>query len=544
MELDCMEWFGKKVDKNIRICFLTGMGVGILTHFYMLTNKMTNWDDINSLSGYGAGDNVGRFMLKYLHPLGTNHSIPAVHGMLMLFCLSIMACLIYRILSAKSVMAAVLIPTLLVTFPSVACTMTFMFTVHTYGFALCFLTIGVFLLRKYRFGWIPAGILFIMTLGVYQSYISIAITLLLMSLFIDVLNGCKVRDTFFNGLKYILTLGSSTAVYMILCRIAYPALSKETYGGVGKMGQIAVSEMPILMARCYKRFLEYFITKPFDFVSPVTRVCNTLMLALCILFGILLLVKKKRDLEKGNLLFALLIAFLIPFAMAFIYFMAPEAPFSMLMLYSYSLVGVFTVVLFEQLLVVSKETCFKKAASSKTLFEEKTVQKEKMRGKVLFTGSVLVSALVLVTAYSNYLTTNTAYLRMQLANERVKAYFNRILTNIEATEGFQAGDQVVILGEFHYEENPSSAELPVLITDPLRDMSGIALENGLLTSGVRTRFIETFLGFPMAHLDDCEVEEILNSSCYQNMPVYPKNGSITKIGDVWVCKLCENEPSS
>mgnify|MGYP006990355864 CR=1 FL=1 len=40
-----------------------------------------------------------------------------------------------------------------------------------------------------------------------------------------------------------------------------------------------------------------------------------------------------------------------------------------------------------------------------------------------------------------------------IATERVKAYFNRVLCMAESTEGFQQNDKVAILGEFYYKNN-------------------------------------------------------------------------------------------
>ena len=45
----------------------------------------------------------------------------------------------------------------------------------------------------------------------------------------------------------------------------------------------------------------------------------------------------------------------------------------------------------------------------------------------------------------------------------------------------------------------------------------------------------------MASLSDSEKTQIMLTDLYKHMPVYPATGSIQKIDDVWVVKLCENE---
>lgn len=36
-----------KIPFHIRCCLVSGILWGIITHAYMLTNKLPNWDDIN-----------------------------------------------------------------------------------------------------------------------------------------------------------------------------------------------------------------------------------------------------------------------------------------------------------------------------------------------------------------------------------------------------------------------------------------------------------------------------------------------------------------
>ena len=154
--------------------------------------------------------------------------------------------------------------------------------------------------------------------------------------------------------------------------------------------------------------------------------------------------------------------------------------------------------------------------------------------------SIMVVAVMGISCYTNYLVSNRAYLRMEISYERVISYFNRIIARVESTEGYQNGDGVAILGEFYYKDNPSPVEMvDVLVTESLRDMSGVALENGLITSGVRNSFIETFIGFKMPYLTYDERQSIMESEQYLSMPVYPAEESIQKINDVWVVKLCE-----
>jgi hypothetical protein len=516
MELDLLEQLNKKIPRHTKICFSSGIIVGLLTHFYMLTHKLVNWDDANNLSAPGSMDYLGRWFLKYIHDLGSVHSIPAVHGFLFILFLALSACIVLEIAGIKSTTGAVFVPMLMVTFPSVVSTMTFMFMAHTSGIAIFMVCLAVYLLRRYKFGWLPCIVLLICALGTYQSYICIAITLMLVGMMADLIDGKKFEDVFKNGILYVAVLGISVLVYMKLCHVYYPTIDNETYGGVGNMGQIAISEMPKLIGRCYKRFLEYFIWKPFAFVSRTSQIANIVTCVLAVgLFGI---VSVQRRLYKNiwSYLLLLLVCFLIPFAAAFIYFMAPEADYSMLMLYAYVFVYIIVLALFERCL-------------------------EGWKKLPTYIISIMVVATMFVSCYTDYLLTNRAYLRTDVATERVKAYFNRVISLAESTEGFKQNDSIAILGEFYYKDNPSTVEIDIFDSEDLRELSGVALENGLITSGVRDNFIETFLGYKVADISWDEKNEIMASDEFKSMPIYPENGCVKKINDVWVVKMCEQE---
>lgn len=524
MKFDLLSQINNKIPKHTRICFITGIIVGWLTHFYMLTHKLPNWDDMNNLNTYGSGDYLGRWFLKYIHPLGGIFSIPAAHGFLFILLLTISACIILEIVNIRSATGAALTASVMLTFPSVVSTMTFMFMSHTSGIAICLTCIAVYLLRKYKWGCLPCGVLLICVLGTYQSYISFAITLILMGMFSDILSrDKKFPEILKEGIISVLVLGISVLVYMKLSHIIYPNLDNETYGGVGNMGQIAISEMPILIARCYKRFLEFFLWKPFAFMTKTAQVTNILTCILAVVLFVYIAIEKKMYKDIWTFILLLVVCGFVPLAAAFIYFMAPDVDYSMLMLYAYALIFVMVLAMLDYCMKIWEQTA-----------DFNNIKKYVAQIVVIFTVAVIS-----VSCYSDYLLTNRAYLRMDVAKERVESYFNRILARVEATDGYIAGDGVTILGDFYYKDNPSTVEIDAFDSEDLKELSGVALENGLITGGVRDNFIRTFVGFDVAHLDYEEKEEIKNSEQYKEMAVYPQDGCVQKINDVWVVKLCE-----
>ena len=182
---DYIQHILKKIPVNLWIAFASGMGLGLLTHFYMLTHKLPNWDDINNLRGYGSGAAWGRWFLRYIRPLSGEWSVPSINGVLAIFIISVASCFVLAALNLKSFTSAMLVPAMMVTFPGFASTMTFMFTVNSYALGVLMACVGAYCVRKIKFGWIPGILLFVLSMGVYQSYICLAAGILVTALCLD-----------------------------------------------------------------------------------------------------------------------------------------------------------------------------------------------------------------------------------------------------------------------------------------------------------------------------------------------------------------------
>ena len=342
----------------------------------------------------------------------------------------------------------------------------------------------------------------------------------------DAIRGENFKALVIRGFIYAGTLAISTAAYIKIAHLIYPNMGEETYGGISEMGKISISELPKNFGRVYKRVMEYFITRPFAFVTTSMHITNIVICALLIALTIVCVYKFTLWERKLELAFIGLMAFLFPFAVGFVYFMAPKAPFSMLMLYAYSMISVFVICLSEFVMQDWVKT---------------DVSNKRILGTEFETwGAALVTIVILFSCYGNYLLDSQAYFRTSIAYERATNYYNRILSGIEMTEGYNTGDRIVILGEFYYKDNPSPIEIPMFYDDEgFRELDGVTLENGFITSGVRNNFIRSYLGFNPGIVSDSEKVDIQNTPEYKKMPEYPKKGSIAKINDIWVVKLCE-----
>ncbi|MDD2972489.1 MAG: glucosyltransferase domain-containing protein [Lachnospiraceae bacterium] len=518
--MDIIKDLYKKIPKNIWICFVSGIVWGLITHIYMITHKLPNWDDLYNLRGFGSGAEYGRWLLEFIRPLYGKWSVPALNGVLAIILWAMAACFIYAALRLETVTSAVLLSFMVMTFPSIACTMTFMFTVTCYALGILFVCAGVYCYQKGRYGFIPAILLFVLSLGIYQSYICLAAGMLVCLFMVRLLRGSTFWSVWKECIKALVTLGITMVIYLFISNHMNDNLTTDR--GIDTMGQIPLSRLPRLIARAYKRILEYFVIEPLSFTTPVAQVLNILI---CVaIAGLLIWLVWRRRIWKEwkSTLLIFVLALLIPLALASIYILAPETQdATMQMLHQYFFVYVVLLVLGELVM-------------GQIQGREHTVK------AWMNTGLAWIATLLIVLiGYQNYILTNEAYFRTSIAFDRANSYYNRIMVNVEAQEGYQYGDTVSILGNFYPEAYP--VENNPIDDDKFVDMSGVAMENGLLTEGVRTWFLKTYLGIETEALTSEEMEDIKATAQYEAMPLYPAQGSIAKIEDVWVVKIHENE---
>lgn len=506
--MDIIQKLLGKIPRRIKVCFSSGLFFGFMTHMVMLTHKLPNWDDLGNFNAFGSGGEFGRWFLRFLHPLSGIWSNPWINGSLTIIILSVAFCFFYEGLELKSVTSAVLFPMIFMTFPSLAATMTYMFMIDFCAVSICLSSISFYLIRKRSYGFLWGIIPLVFSLGIYQSHICFTISVMLMALFIDAV---KAENTFRQlmkrGFSYAFTLIASIVLYYIIAILRFPMLTATEQNGIGSMGHISLLRLPKLIVKAYLRFAKYFFFGGYSFQDSFMHICNILFFIVLIILFVLVIQKKEIYKDKGNFVFSLLCVILFPLGMSFVDIMAPDANFSMLMLYQYAFFYAAFLVLYEQLLE----------------FRQKFSQLISLAGIIL----------LLLTDYGDYVITNEAYFRMEMAYERVYSYINRIIVKVESMEDYHAGDSIVLVGVFDQE----SMNGYLMDEEKFYDFSGVAMEYGLMTPGARENFIRIFLGSQMEYTSDELLAEIKSSPEFQEMSVYPTDQSIKKIGSRWIVRI-------
>ena len=144
-----------------------------------------------------------------------------------------------------------------------------------------------------------------------------------------------------------------------------------------------------------------------------------------------------------------------------------------------------------------------------------------------------------LTAWSYVVTDNQAYLKMQITFDQSMSYSNRLPSAIESCDDYERGLSVVLVGSNAY--TGDLYPTPSLNAVQLTGVPGLA---EVRTSYTYQYFLRYYLGFTDAvHLNDsAEAAALAETEAVREMPVYPADGSVRRIGDSIVVKLGPTEP--
>ncbi|WP_408069715.1 glucosyltransferase domain-containing protein [Butyrivibrio sp. JL13D10] len=508
--------FVRKIWSSIpvtnRFCFCVSMITGLLVHFYMLSNKITNLDDIVCVPGVGGGKVLGRWFQEPVHDLFSPWSSPALNGIMALIILSIAACVIVNTLKLKSVTGAVLVGITMMTLPSTASNMYYMYLAPTFALSILASTINVQITSKYKFGWILGAVLQFFSMACYQAYFGLSASLFVLVYMLMLIDGGNILIIVKKGLRSIIGLGIAMAGYLVSLKF----VDLSDYKGLSDIGQTSAGDILLAILRAYHRVLQYFITAPESFMKGAPTIFNRLLVVMAIGLFTALIIKKKIYVMplRGILILILLIIF--PFALGLVYVMAPQLSHaSTVMIYSYSVFYFFIIALMERILSVSS------------------------KNKVLVLFASITFIALLLEFYASARVVNNAYYRSYIAQNRVMQYYNRILTKLEAAEGFKYGEPMTILGGFYPDPLPVSNHN--MNGKELVDFEGATLEDLLFLPTNRDRVLQIWFGLETGDVTMEKKEEIMETSEFKQMPSYPADGCAAKIKDVWVVKINEDD---
>lgn len=508
-----LEWAGKwlagKAKEN-RVPLLASLIVGLLCHMFTFTNKLVNHDEVHSLFSKGGTVTSGRWGLGLLDSIFPNFSMPWVYGILTIMFISIAICIIIHILKIKSKLFQVLLAGSVIAFPSLIGLFGYMFTSCSFGLSFLLAVLAVWFIQKpdWRYA-IPALVCMVSSLSIYQSYISVAASLLVLAVLRQLMDGENIRDVFLRGIFFVVFLLVSLVVYLVGTQVVLRITGTEFSEYATNNLALSLSSILASIRLAYTNFFRFFTD---GYHGLVTTSRAQWMHILCFVFvGGLLLVwcfQQERK-ELGRLVLILAMLLVLPLAINCMYLITTADAVHTLVLYGFISVYVLVAMVGDICLPANFTT--------------------KMSNGIRWISLNLVSLAMAVIITENIYVANEASLQMYLRYENAYSFYNALISDIKMTPGYDENTKLALIGyydtaDFFDEKFTGTAQI-------------VGVRGFIPNDYSKNAFLEYYLGFTIPFASDEEIQQVMQTEEYQKMPLYPYYGSLQKIGDLLVVKL-------
>ncbi len=488
------------LKKHKAVLFASFLSAG-MAYMFLFTNKLVNHDDILALFDLGTGISSGRWMIDLLAKLTITGSMPWLNGVTAVFLLALANCALVDLLEIKSPFLQILLSAAMMVFPGQMDVFCYMFTSTAYALAQLFSVLAVFFYRRGGKAGSSAGVLFaVLSLGIYQSYIALSSSLLLLLLIKDLAENEKSGgQIFLDGLKSLFFLLVTAAVYFALTELFF-VVFHSAFNTYGSDMEAKLSFFGRIIA-AYGGFIEIFSKNRMGLINNPYSALAHLLCALFLLLWSLWLLFRFRDWKKGLLL--LLCLALLPLSMnAMFLFFEGDSIRAMM---SFGFTGFYAFI----------------ALAAEHIIEEGLVR--------TLSRQLLLWMLTLIIV-NNVCVLNRTSLMMHLAYENAYSFFTTVLSDIFANPSFDENCKIALIG---YTDT---------FTYPLNEVGDTNVQGALKSLKnvySRTAFIQYYLGFFDQYADEQEQWNIVQTDEFKEMPLYPYYGSVRRIGDYMVVKLGE-----
>lgn len=510
----CKIW--DSLNRSERYAFLSAMIVGFLTHSFILYNKLSYLDDNTYYFSLGGTWPLGRWGLGVIEEvqkwLGLQtYSMPFINGILTIFFIAVMAVLLVRMLCIKNGLYAVLIGAYMVVFPAVASTFAYMFTAPYYFFGAMLMATAVYLVRRTKYGIIPASLMIAFGMGIYQANIGIATAFFVIVLLCDARKQTFLKNIT-TAVRCFIGLLTGIVLYFLLNKFFMFVTETELsdYQGINGMTSLSLDGIVSGIVRAYKlwpQLIRWEIVGISN--SGLIRLMYAVCLVLFVLFALLYLyqIYKKKDI--WNTLYTGVLIVLVPLSIGVIYVMtaSSDANLHTLMVYNLFFIPVYPLILLENI----EEAAEKKLP--------------------VWCHKSAVMTIVIMTLFYIGLD-NCAYLKANYQQENAIAYSTELISRIKSVENYSDELPVLILGNVDGQDSSIAYEHEF---DEIQIQGYHTNMYKFIAYYANPRFWELHCGYKI--YPPADPEKIYESEYVKQMPCYPKDGSIQVVEDTVVVKF-------
>lgn len=529
-----IDWLGGRCEQKKKLfllCLLTTLIIGLIAHGYAFLNFIVGHDALYEMYIQDSAKwkiSLGRF----LNPLerfilGDVVALPWLNGILGLLLIAIAAWQTAVVFDLTKRWQAMAIASLFTTGTAISSVIaSFASDLVPNMFALvAAMTAALCWDKLYTgFSWkrcLAATLCVFAVLGLYQSYISVTVVAMMLLSIKRLLEGTEPKKVFGKGLTGILILLIGAGIYLLAVKVVCYATGVELVSGRNNSLTKLWDSDNNIFARIlptFKMTLSAFVSISTikdvfawswgaSFVNCAVQLVNACLLVISgIAFIRLLISKRGMKWQSYALVFALML--LLPLALNMTYIASGIK--HELTRFAYCFVWVFMIWLAEHTPEAPKEKRFK------------------------ITGRTLSAALLVGMAFivfGNIRTANAAYLKRDLETSSTLSVMTRVLTQIEATDGYELGKtEVAFIG------NPGKVQSGAPGFGDIT-MFGFEYKSQITSQAKYRAYFANILQYPINTVQGERYDALLEDERVIAMPVFPENGSVAVLDGIVVVKM-------
>lgn len=517
--------------------FLSALIVGYMVHVFAFTNLIPNCDGLSRLYDRQNMLMSGRW---FLHAASLFHGFveaPALIGALSLIFLGLSAAVITDLLKIRSIWGGILTGSFLTANLVLAYTYTFTFTASAYAFAILLAVLSVWFTVKFRrAGWLAGAVILAFSLGIYQSYLALALSLAVIAFIFNLFDSMRKKGASVKAdspwrlfVRFVLLFGLGSGFYLLILQVSLrlAGISLSNYRGMNSfsenlsgVGLISLAEKVFLDA-CKSLFTNRIV----KLHSGFWVVLNVLFLVV-ILAGLVRMVMVSHLYRKpGRIIWMILALAFFPFALNFSTFLNTS---SLWMRYSFTAYYLFALVLMERC-ARKKRTSFENAEDTKQKSaREYGIERNRLRRLVIPT--VLCGLMLLFQAqYSN-----TVYTVLNNAHTATQSFLTVLTARIQSMPGYQKDMNVIIIGTPSEDLYKNSVPEFQLISSTASPADTVLYETKHIYY-----YLNDWMNVNWEEPSEETFKEVSDSRVFQQMPLYPDDGSIVISGNDVIVRLSE-----
>lgn len=492
----------------------------LIGHGYFYFSDAFSFDSLHTIAQSDAGWKIslGRFAQPlYKNYIRGNISSPWLIGIFVILFLSLSVCLIARLLklhSGLSIFAAA--GALGVNLTMILTTASYIHEADIFMLAMLLETAAVYLCRIRARGsrrllyLLLAALCVAFSLGLYQAYISVGLTLTMLTLMNDCLEeGRKIKSILVQAARAALMFLLSGILYYCFVQISLhvtgTVLASDTNGLNNLFNYSGISFFSFLIDT-YRQPLSFLFVHVTSYSPAFVIACNWILLIIMTAVGILLTVKDRRRMAALGILMVLL-----PLAMAAVRFLNPASYYE-LMIHSYSFYYIQAIMIIDAFL-----------------------QKTKGRRGVRQAACAAICLVLCVTGCGARFA-NQVYLKKDLESKAFQSYMTEVCARMDSVDGYVPGQTEVL-----FLTSPQMTPIGYELNDQFDSYNGLSV-NSFYASKWRFKWYMQFvMQRPDIFFEDEEaIKRFRLIDTVQNMPVFPAPGSMQIIEYVLVVNLSAN----